>query len=220
MRIRCAVAIGAGTVAVKTFASYDDAIRQVYATMGLSESESTAEMKALSDAAQEMGASTRYSASEAASALNYLALAGYDSEKAIEALPTVLNLAQASGIDLASASDMVTDSMSALGLEMSYMPAFADQIEIQHLRGPAWRRHAQGLGVEQDYAQAAKLFASVAASENKSATGVVDAGYELARLYEQGLGVEQDLDRAIDLYEEAEENGSEDAVAALERLGK
>ena len=207
-----AVAIGAGTVAVKTFASYDDAIRQVYATMGLSESESTAEMKALSDAAQEMGASTRYSASEAASALNYLALAGYDSEKAIEALPTVLNLAQASGIDLASASDMVTDSMSALGLEMSYMPAFADQI--------AWRRHAQGLGVEQDYAQAAKLFASVAASENKSATGVVDAGYELARLYEQGLGVEQDLDRAIDLYEEAEEKDSEDAVAALERLGK
>ena len=94
------------------------------------------------------------------------------------------------------------------------------QPEIQHLRGPAWRRHAQGLGVEQDYAQAAKLFASVAASENKSATGVVDAGYELARLYEQGLGVEQDLDRAIDLYEEAEENGSEDAVAALERLGK
>ena len=74
--------------------------------------------------------------------------------------------------------------------------------------------------MKQDYAQAAKLFASVAASENKSATGVVDAGYELARLYEQGLGVEQDLDRAIDLYEEAEENGSEDAVAALERLGK
>ena len=75
--------------------------------MGLSEFESTAEMKALSDAAQEMGASTRYSASEAASALNYLALAGYDSEKAIEALPTVLNLAQASGIDLASASDIL-----------------------------------------------------------------------------------------------------------------
>lgn len=123
-----AVAIGAGTVAVKTFASYDDAIRQVYATMGMSESRNAAEMKALSDAAQEMGASTRYSASEAASALNYLALAGYDSEKAIAALPTVLNLAQAGGIDLASASDMVTDSMSALGLEMSYMPSFADQM--------------------------------------------------------------------------------------------
>ena len=80
--------------------------------------------------------------------------------------------------------------------------------------------YAQGLGVEQDYEKAAEYFASVAASENKSATGVVDAGYELARLYEQGLGVEQDIDRAIDLYEEAAENGSEDAVAALERLGK
>ena len=123
-----AVAMGAGVASVKTFASYDDAIRQVYATMGMSESQNAAEMKALSEAAQEMGASTRYSASEAASALNYLALAGYDSEKAIAALPTVLNLAQAGGIDLASASDMVTDSMSALGLEMSYMPVFADQM--------------------------------------------------------------------------------------------
>ena len=215
-----AVAIGAGTVAVKTFASYDDAIRQVYATMGLSESESTAEMKALSDAAQEMGASTRYSASEAASALNYLALAGYDSEKAIEALPTVLNLAQASGIDLASASDIVCTGTGDVLYACLCGSDGEGQPEIQHLRGPAWRRHAQGLGVEQDYAQAAKLFASVAASENKSATGVVDAGYELARLYEQGLGVEQDLDRAIDLYEEAEEKDSEDAVAALERLGK
>ena len=74
--------------------------------------------------------------------------------------------------------------------------------------------------MEQDYEKAAEYYASVAASENKSATGVVDAGYELARLYEQGLGVEQDIDKAIDLYEEAAENGSEDAVAALERLGK
>lgn len=123
-----AVVIGSGVAAVKTFANYDDAIRQVYATMGLSEAENAEDMKALSDAAQEMGATTRYSASEAAEALNYLALAGYDSKQAIEALPTVLRLAQAGGIDLASASDMVTDSMSALGLEMSYMPTFADQM--------------------------------------------------------------------------------------------
>ena len=128
MSILSATAVGAGTAAVKTFTSYDDAIRQVYATMGLSESQNAAEMQALSAAAQEMGATTRYSASEAASALNYLALAGYDSQQAIGALPTVLRLAQAGGIDLASASDMVTDSMSALGLEMSYMPTFADQM--------------------------------------------------------------------------------------------
>lgn len=63
-------------------------------------------------------------------------------------------------------------------------------------------------------------FCSSLASENKSATGVIDAGYELAQLYEQGLGVEQDVDRAIALYQEAAEYGHEAASTALERLGK
>ena len=78
--------------------------------------------------------------------------------------------------------------------------------------------YKQGLGVGQDYEKAAEYFASVETSENKSATGVVDAGYELAQLYEQGLGVEQDVDHAIVLYKEAAEYGSEDAAAALDRL--
>lgn len=65
-----------------------------------------------------------------------------------------------------------------------------------------------------------EYFAFVAASENKSATGVVDAGYELAQLYEQGLGVEQDVDRTIALYQEAAEYGHEAALAAFERLGQ
>ena len=75
--------------------------------------------------------------------------------------------------------------------------------------------YKQGLGVEQDYARAVELFASVATSENKSATGVVAAGMELAMLYEQGLGVEQDIEKAIDLYREAAEYGD---TAAMERL--
>ena len=74
--------------------------------------------------------------------------------------------------------------------------------------------YLKGLGVEQDYTQAARLFESIASSENKSATGVVDAMFELARLYEHGLGVELDLDRAIALYEEAAKNGSEAAAAS------
>ena len=78
--------------------------------------------------------------------------------------------------------------------------------------------YKQGLGVDQDYEKAAEYFASVAASENKSATGVVDARVELAQLYEQGLGVEQNVDRAIALYREAAEYGNEQAVEALERL--
>ena len=76
------------------------------------------------------------------------------------------------------------------------------------------------MGVEQDYAKAAELLASVEASSNKSATGVVAAGYELGVLYEQGLGVEQDLDKAIQLYQEAAEYEYPEAVAALERLNQ
>ena len=78
--------------------------------------------------------------------------------------------------------------------------------------------YEQGLGVEQDYSKASELFASVASSENKSATGVVDASVELGMLYEQGLGDEQEMDKALDLYSEATEYGNEAAQEALECL--
>jgi len=125
--------VALGTAAVKTFTSYDDSLKQVQATMGLvagSSSEADAAIALLDKTAQQMGISTRYSASEAASALNYLALAGYDAEKACEALPLVLQLAQAGGMDLASASDMATDAMAALGLETSELGTFIDQMAV------------------------------------------------------------------------------------------
>jgi len=86
----------------------------------------------LEDAARECGRNTAFSASEASEALNYLALAGYDAEKAAAALPTILNLAGAGAMDLAAASDMVTDSMSALGLEATEdnLNSFADQLAL------------------------------------------------------------------------------------------
>ena len=86
---------------------------------------SSAEFETLSAAAKEMGESTKFSASQAGEALNYLALAGYDANKAVAALPTVLNVAAAGGMELASASDMITDAMSALGLETSQMSDFS-----------------------------------------------------------------------------------------------
>lgn len=119
-----AAAAGVAAGSIKTFTSFDDAMKQVQATMGGTEKD----YEKLSKAAQDMGASTRYSATESAEALNFLALAGYDTDKAIAALPKVLNLAQAGGMDLASASDMVTDSISALGLEASDMDKFIDQM--------------------------------------------------------------------------------------------
>lgn len=119
-----AAATGAIVASTAVFTSYDDAMRQVQATM----SANADEYSRLDAAAKEMGRTTRYSASEAAEALNYLALAGYDVDKSISTLPKVLQLAQAGGIDLAYASDMVTDSMSALGLQTDELDEFVDQL--------------------------------------------------------------------------------------------
>ena len=75
-----------------------------------------------------MGAETAFSASECAEALNYLALAGYDTEQMCNTLPTVLNLAAAGDIALADASDMVTDAMSALGMGVDEAETMVDQM--------------------------------------------------------------------------------------------
>ena len=131
--IASAAVVGIGTAAVNTFATYDDSLKTVQATMGLvagSSAEADAAIALLDSTAQAMGVSTRYSASEAASALNYLALAGYDAEKACDALPTVLQLAQAGGMDLAYASDLATDAMAALGLQTSQLGGFVDSMAV------------------------------------------------------------------------------------------
>ena len=116
---------------VEVYADFDDSMRQVTATMGMSSediAQSGGDFEKLSQAAKDAGSSTRFSASEAAEALNYLALAGYDANKSIETMPKVLNLAAAGGLDLAYASDLVTDSMSALGLSSSDLDTFMDQM--------------------------------------------------------------------------------------------
>lgn len=112
-----------GTAAVKTTADFDSSMSQVQATMGITadsmselNGESVNTVDSLRALAKQMGSETAFSASECADAMNYLALAGYDTQEIYDTLPTVLNLAAAGGIDLASASDMVTDAMSALGI--------------------------------------------------------------------------------------------------------
>ncbi len=111
---------------VETGSSFEASMSQVAATMGITSAAD--EYGVLSAAAKEMGATTKYSATQAGEALNYLALAGYDAQKSVEALPVVLNTAAAGGIDLAYASDMITDSMSALGLQTNELAGFSDKL--------------------------------------------------------------------------------------------
>ena len=126
---------GLGTAAVTTAANFESAMSQVQATMGITkdsmstvDGQSVNTMNTLSELAKKMGAETAFSASECAEALNYLALAGYDTEQMCDTLPTVLNLAAAGDIELASASDMVTDAMSALGMGVDEAGTMVDQM--------------------------------------------------------------------------------------------
>ena len=128
-----AAAVGAmGIAAINTGREFEGAMSQVAATMLIDKTtaEGQKAFETLENAARECGASTAFSATEAAEALNYLALAGYDADKAATALPTVLKLAGAGAMDLAAASDMVTDSMSALGIEATEanLTQFSDQL--------------------------------------------------------------------------------------------
>lgn len=113
-----------GKKSVEVGAEFDKSMSQVAATMGTT----TDNIQDLRDFAMEMGSTTAFSATQAADALNYMALAGYDAETSMEMLPTVLNLAAAGSIDLASASDMVTDAQSALGLSTEQAAEMVDQM--------------------------------------------------------------------------------------------
>lgn len=140
-------AVGAASAAVGAFAkssvdagkNFDSSMSQVAATMGLTMDEIstvTGETDTafghfsgtLREFAQYMGANTAFSASQAADALNYMALAGYDAQTSMDMLPNVLNLAAAGGMDLATASDMVTDAQSALGLTLDETSVMVDQM--------------------------------------------------------------------------------------------
>ena len=124
-----------GASAVKAGSEFDSAMSQVAATMGYtkddlndSTTEAAQNIETLRNFAQEMGSTTAFSATEAAEALNYMALAGYDAETSMSMLPTVLDLASAGSIDLASASDMVTDASSALGLSIDETKDMVNQM--------------------------------------------------------------------------------------------
>lgn len=120
-------AVGAGMAALGGYAvsvgsNFESSMSQVIATMGITRDtiqDGVNSFDLLSDAAKAAGESTTFSASEAADALNYLALAGYSAEQAADALPAVLDLAAAGGMELARASDLATDAMAALGIEAS-----------------------------------------------------------------------------------------------------
>lgn len=103
------VVTGLGTAAVKTAADFDSAMSRVAAVSGATGSD----FDSLRDKAREMGAKTKFSATEAADAMNYMAMAGWKTEDMLSGIEGVMYLAAASGEDLATTSDIVTDALTA-----------------------------------------------------------------------------------------------------------
>lgn len=114
--------VAAGGLAIKVGSDFEAAMSKVAAVSGATGSD----LSKLTEKAKEMGAKTKFSASEAAEAMNYMAMAGWKTEEMLSGVEGIMNLAAASGEDLASTSDIVTDALSAFGLQASDSGHFAD----------------------------------------------------------------------------------------------
>ena len=133
---KAAVAVGAfvgvrqavdfGKDVVNTGMQFEQGMANVSAISGAT----GGELEALSAKAKEMGANTKFSAIEAADAMSYMGMAGWNSSQMIDGIGGIMNLAAASGEDLASVSDIVTDSLTAFGLKASDSAQFADVLAV------------------------------------------------------------------------------------------
>ena len=110
------------TGAVHTGMEFESAMSSVAATIGATDEQ----YAQLEEAARQMGRTTSKSAKESADALGYMGLAGWSVEQSIQGLPSILRLSEATGLDLADTSDLVTDSLSALQLTVDDLPHYLD----------------------------------------------------------------------------------------------
>ena len=158
------LAVGAGAISVAS--DFEASMSKVSALSGATGED----LEKLKAKAKEMGATTKFSATESADALSYMALAGWDTEQSISALPGVLDLATASEMGLAEASDMVTDYLSAFGEEADQAGRMADVLSYAQANsntstqqlGEAFKNcavnaNAFGLDIEQTTALLGKL---------------------------------------------------------------
>lgn len=129
--------VGIGTLSVKTASTFESAMSQVQATMGLT-ADSTSElngqtvntMDALSSLAKQLGAETKFSATEAAEAINNMAMAGYTVNEIYGALPEVLNLASAGALDLDYATQLAANGLNVMGYGTDHLSEMSNKLAI------------------------------------------------------------------------------------------
>ena len=122
MKVAAGATAALGAASISVGSDFESAMSSWAATSQATQ----AQYEAAKQAAMEMGRSTSKTASESANALEYMALAGWSVEDSIKALPSVLRLSEATGLDLARTSDLVTDSMSAAGIAIDDLSGYLD----------------------------------------------------------------------------------------------
>ena len=163
--------VGIGTAAVATAANFEKSMDNVAALSGATGKD----LEDLTNLAKQMGETTQFSASEAADALGYMALAGWKTDESMKGLPGVLDLAAASGMGLAEASDMVTDYLSAFGEEADQAGRMADVLAKAQASS---NTTAQGLG---------EAFKNCAVNANAFGLDIEQTTAVLGKLADQGL---------------------------------
>lgn len=128
---------GLATVAISTAGKFESSMSQVQATLGISkeamselDGETVNTMQSLEGLARQLGADTKYSASEAAEAINNMAMAGYDVQEIYDTLPQVLSLASAGCLDLDYATQLVANGLNVMGKDTSYAQELADKLAV------------------------------------------------------------------------------------------
>ena len=159
----------AAGAAIQTGMQFDASMSNVYGLMS-SLNLSQAQMDALRDTAREMGATTKFSASEAADAMGYMALAGWDDAQVIAGIPGVLNLAAAANMDLAKASDIVTDTMTPFGLAAERAGEAADVFAYAQANS---NTTVEGLGEAMKYAAPTADAFGMSLQDTAAAMGVL-----------------------------------------------
>lgn len=114
--------LGLGTISVKTATDFQESMSKVSAISGATGDD----LERLTDMAKQMGATTKFSASESAEAFQYMAMAGWKTEDMLSGISGIMNLAAASGEDLAIVSDICTDALTAFGMSAEESGRFAD----------------------------------------------------------------------------------------------
>lgn len=226
--------INIGKASVQTGMNFDSSMQQVYMLMyhtnegaGLTEEQ----MKTLRDRARDMGSTTQFTAAQVADAMSYMALAGWDAEQVYDNIPAVLQLAAASSMDLARASDIVTDYMAAFSntapeaVELVDLLAYAQAASNSKTEGfaEAWKYSAGMMNTAgQSAATTTAILARLANQGHKGSTAGVELNAVMTELI-QGMDRFGNIEFAggvIHLAEATENFNPEEYAARVAQLNE